>query len=110
MGAEFALPAHRAACSRRMGLGPDAPRRGWAPVEGDRVQLQQVILNLALNAVEAMSSVEAGPRELLISTEKTHGNGFSSRSAIPARASIWSMSIAFSKLATPRKPAAWGWG
>ena len=37
--------------------------------------MQQVILNLALNAVEAMSSVEAGPRELLISTEQTQGNG-----------------------------------
>jgi C4-dicarboxylate-specific signal transduction histidine kinase len=37
--------------------------------------LQQVILNLVLNAVEAMSSVEAGPRELLISTEQTEANG-----------------------------------
>jgi C4-dicarboxylate-specific signal transduction histidine kinase len=44
---------------------------GLAPVQGDRVQLQQVVLNLILNAVEAMSSVEAGPRELLISTEQT---------------------------------------
>jgi PAS domain S-box-containing protein len=44
---------------------------GLAPVQGDRVQLQQVVLNLILNAVEAMGSVEAGPCELLISTEQT---------------------------------------
>ena len=49
--------------------------QGLAPVQGDRVQLQQVILNLVLNAVEAMSAVEAGPRELLISTEQTEANG-----------------------------------
>jgi len=32
---------------------------GLFAVEGDRVQLQQVVLNLILNAVEAMSSVDA---------------------------------------------------
>jgi PAS domain S-box-containing protein len=32
----------------------------------DRVQLQQVILNLVMNAIEAMSGVSDGPRELLI--------------------------------------------
>src|SRR5262249_27708551 len=45
---------------------------GLFPIHGDRVQLQQVMLNLILNAVEAMGSVEAGPRELLISTEQDH--------------------------------------
>jgi len=45
---------------------------GLFPVHGDRVQLQQVVLNLLLNAVEAMGSVEAKPRDLLISTEQDH--------------------------------------
>jgi signal transduction histidine kinase len=41
---------------------------GLPPVQGDRVQLQQVILNLIINAIEAMRDVGDEERELLIST------------------------------------------
>jgi len=46
---------------------------GLPRIWGDRVQLQQVILNLIMNAIEAISEVSGGSRELLISTEAEAG-------------------------------------
>jgi C4-dicarboxylate-specific signal transduction histidine kinase len=51
--------------SVRMELAEDLPL-----VQGDRMQLQQAMLNLLVNAIEAMSSLDDGPRELTIGTAK----------------------------------------
>jgi len=48
---------------------------GLPLIRVDRVQLQQVVLNLIINAVEAMSAVREEPRELLISTDRDALNG-----------------------------------
>ncbi|MGA2996574.1 ATP-binding protein [Bradyrhizobium sp.] len=48
---------------------------GLPPIVGDRVQLQQVILNLIMNAIEALSEVGEGSRELLISSSEGESGG-----------------------------------
>src|SRR5262249_1499014 len=45
-------------------LAADVPR-----ILGDRIQLQQVLLNLLMNAIEALSGVGDGPRELVVRSE-----------------------------------------
>jgi C4-dicarboxylate-specific signal transduction histidine kinase len=52
---------HRSEILLETRLGHDLPL-----VRGDRVQLQQVLLNLIINAIEAMSGIREGPRELTI--------------------------------------------
>lgn len=48
---------------------------GLPPVEGDRVQLQQVMLNLIVNAIEAMAGIEERERELIVSAESDSADG-----------------------------------
>lgn len=45
-----------------------------APVSGDRIQLQQVVLNLVMNAIEAMRGVLEDARDLLITTQNIDGD------------------------------------
>ena len=51
--------------SVRLELAPALPA-----VVGDRVQLQQVVINLVINAIQAMASVTARPRELSIRSRR----------------------------------------
>jgi PAS domain S-box-containing protein len=53
--------------SLRTDLGADLPR-----VSGDRVQLQQVVINLVMNGIEAMRSLAHLPRELFIKSARNH--------------------------------------
>src|SRR5215468_3745489 len=76
---------------------------GLVPVLGDRVQLQQVLLNLILNAAEAMGSVEEGARDLIISTEQGQA-AFSWPYVISGQVLIRRISIGSSTPSTPRSP------
>jgi PAS domain S-box-containing protein len=52
-----------------------ALKEGLPLIEGDRVQLQQVVLNLIVNAVQAMGAAAEGPRKLFITTGQAEPNG-----------------------------------
>jgi PAS domain S-box-containing protein len=61
--------AHRHEVALRADLSPTL-----APVLGDRVQLQQVILNLVINGIEATAAVSDRPREVLVRS-RPHDHG-----------------------------------
>src|SRR6266852_6805580 len=47
---------------------------GLLPVLGDRIRLQQLVLNLIMNGIDAMAEVTARPRRLVISCERGQGD------------------------------------
>jgi len=51
----------------------EALAEGLLPVLGDRIRLQQLVLNLIMNAIDAMAEVTARPRRLVISCERGQG-------------------------------------
>lgn len=62
------LLAHRVALS--VEVAPDLP-----PVRGDRVQLQQVVMNLMLNGIQAMGAVVDRPRRLTVELRRSRDSG-----------------------------------
>jgi signal transduction histidine kinase len=62
------LISHRV--SLRMELAPTLPM-----IQGDRVQMQQVIINLVMNGIEAMQSTTDRPRELVIRSGQDDAHG-----------------------------------
>jgi C4-dicarboxylate-specific signal transduction histidine kinase len=79
-------------------------------IEGDRIQLQQVVLNLIVNAVQAMCAVTGGPRELFVTTARAEPSGVlvavkdSGPGVAPA-----GLQHLFTP-STQRSPTVWGWG
>ena len=58
------------AASRKVSLGVEV-QKALPPVTGDRVQLQQVLLNLIINAMDAMAEVPVEARRLVVRARQT---------------------------------------
>ena len=80
------------------------------PVLGDRVQLQQVVLNLVMNAIEAMSSVGEQARELAITTRNIDPDQVQVTVEDSGTGLDPDTMARIFEPSTPRNPAAWAWG
>src|SRR5207237_193419 len=86
-------------------LAEDLPR-----VLGDAVQLQQVVLNLVVNACQAMADVADGPRVLRIETAKPKPGSIEITVAEPAPVWPHRSSSACSSLSSRASPRGSAWG
>ena len=80
-------------------------------VTGDRVHLQQVVMNLILNAMEALAAVPESERIIVVATRLVEPGTPPSAWRIPARVSRKASWMAFSGLSLPprRTVSAWVW-
>jgi len=70
---EVAILTQREARRNQVALRIE-PAADLPTVTGDRVQLQQVVMNLILNGIEAMSTIEDRERDLVIRTQRGEGD------------------------------------
>src|ERR1700747_3762519 len=70
---EVAILTQREARRNQVALRIE-PAADLPTVTGDRVQLQQVVMNLLLNGIEAMSTIEDRERDLVIRTQRGEGD------------------------------------
>ena len=76
----------------------------------DRIQLQQVIINLVINGIEAMQSVTDRPRELTIrSRQDDAASGAGNSEGLAASVSLPKTRTGCSAPSSPPNPAVWAW-
>ena len=68
------MPLTRAEAEKGRVLVTVALAEDLPPIAGDYIQLQQVILNLIVNAIDAMTGTKEGPRRLVVASERTPDN------------------------------------
>jgi C4-dicarboxylate-specific signal transduction histidine kinase len=89
----------------RMELAPALPL-----ILGDRIQLQQVIINLVMNGIEAMQSVTDRPRELSVRSGQDESPSAHQCGGLRRRDRRRECGPTYSTLSSLPNPAVWVWG